>query len=77
MSNGNGSAIASGSGSVNGDLSLMQDLQQKYSFLENLFSKFWKSIIKSNSRLKLQLRNVKWKNAKARPGCAYQPTEVS
>lgn len=73
MSNGNGSAIAS----RNGDLSLMQDLQQKYSFLENLFSKFWKSIIKSNSRLKQQLRNVKWKNAKARPGCAYQPTEVS
>jgi len=55
----------------------MQDLQNKYAFLENLFSKFWKSIIKSNSKLKLQLRNVKWKNAKAKPGCAYQPTEVS
>ncbi|XP_016938797.3 monocyte to macrophage differentiation factor isoform X1 [Drosophila suzukii] len=65
-----------GKGEVDGALTLMQDLQNKYAFLENLFSKFWKSIIKSNSKLKLQLRNVKWKNAKAKPGCAYQPTEI-
>lgn len=85
MSNSEGSGHGSGirtlnrnaNGNGNGDLSLMQDLQHKYAFLENLFSKFWKSIIKSNSNLKLQLRNVKWKNAKAKPGCAYQPTEVS
>lgn len=88
MSTSTGSGHGSGSGigherlignrnRNNGELSLMQDLQNKYAFLENLFSKFWKSIIQSNSNLKLRLRNVKWKNAKAKPGCAYQPTEVS
>ncbi|KAH8273444.1 hypothetical protein KR018_001583, partial [Drosophila ironensis] len=58
------------------EVSLMQDLRKKYYFLEKLFGKFWKSIIRSNATLKLQLRNVQWKNAKARPGCAYQPTEI-
>lgn len=55
---------------------LLQDIQNKYSFLDNLFSHVWKCIIRSNLKLKLQLRNIQWKNAKAKPGCAYQPTEV-
>lgn len=56
---------------------VIQEVQNKYSFLDNLLTKFWKSWIKSNLTFKLQLKNIKWKNAKAKPGCAYQPTEVS
>ncbi|EDV99653.1 monocyte to macrophage differentiation factor [Drosophila grimshawi] len=55
---------------------LVQDIQNRYSFLGNLFSHVWKCIIRSNLKLKLQLRSIQWKNAKAKPGCAYQPTEI-
>lgn len=56
--------------------SLVQDIQNRYSFLDNLFRHVWTSIIQSNIKLKHQLRNIQWKNAKAKPGCAYQPTEI-
>ena len=56
---------------------IVQEVQNKYSFLDNLFRSLWKSFIKSNLSLKVQLQNIKWKNPKAKPGCAYQPTEVS
>lgn len=55
---------------------LMKNMQNRYSFLDNLFRYVWKSIIQFNYKLKLQLRNIRWKNAKAKPGSAYQPTEV-
>lgn len=56
---------------------LMQSMQNRYSLLDNLFRNVWKSAIQLNYKLKLQLRNTRWKNAKAKPGSAYQPTEVS
>lgn len=57
--------------------SVIQEVQNKYSFLDNLLTNFWKSWIKSNLTVKLQIKNIKWKNVKAKPGCAYKPTEVS
>ncbi|KAM7350224.1 monocyte to macrophage differentiation factor [Cochliomyia hominivorax] len=56
--------------------SIIQEVQNKYSFLDNLLTNFWKSWIKSNLTFKLQLKNIKWKNEKAKPGCAYKPTEI-
>lgn len=55
---------------------VIQEVQNKYSFLDNLLTNFWKSWTKSNTTFKLQLKNIKWKNKKAEPGCAYKPTEV-
>lgn len=55
---------------------IVQEVQNKYSFLNNILKNFWKSWLRSNSTLKWQLQNIKWKNSKAKPGCAYKPTEV-
>uniref|UniRef100_A0A1L8EDL9 Putative macrophage maturation-associated protein n=1 Tax=Haematobia irritans TaxID=7368 RepID=A0A1L8EDL9_HAEIR len=55
---------------------VIQEVQNKYSFLDNLLTNFWKSWTKSNTSFKLQLKNIKWKNKKAEPGCAYKPTEI-
>lgn len=54
----------------------MQQVQNKYSFIDNILKNFWKSWIKSNLSLKLELKNIKWKNSRAKPGCAYVPTEI-
>lgn len=55
---------------------IVQEVQNKYSFLNNLLTKLWRSWFKSNITFKLHLRNVRWKNDKATPDCAYQPTKV-
>ena len=57
--------------------SVIQEVQNKYSFLDNLLTNFWKSWTKSNLTVKLQIKNIKWKNEKAKPGYAYKPTDVS
>ncbi|KAL9872452.1 monocyte to macrophage differentiation factor isoform 2-T2 [Glossina fuscipes fuscipes] len=55
---------------------IVQEVHNKYSFLNNLLTKLWRSWFKSNITFKLHLRNVRWKNDKATPDCAYQPTKI-
>ncbi|KAH8400457.1 hypothetical protein KR222_000450 [Zaprionus bogoriensis] len=55
---------------------LVRDMENRYSFMVNLIQNVWKSIIHANPNLKLQLHNIRWKNAKAKPGRAYEPTKI-
>lgn len=52
------------------------EVQRQYLFLNKLFKSFWKSWCEINIKLRIKFKSFKWKNKKAKPGCAYQPTQV-
>lgn len=52
------------------------EVQRQYLFLNKLFKSLWKSWCEVNIILKIKFKSFKWKNKKAKPGCAYQPTQV-
>lgn len=52
---------------------VVRSIQNKYSLVDNL----WQTWMRSGNFVKLELKNVKWKNKPAPDGCAYVPTSVS
>ncbi|XP_037941040.1 monocyte to macrophage differentiation factor 2 [Teleopsis dalmanni] len=55
---------------------IAKEVQNKYSFLNNILTSFWRTWIKSNSSFKAHIKSVNWKNEKPKTGYAYKPTEV-
>ena len=51
----------------------LRSILNKYSALDNI----WQTWIRSGNFIRLELKNVKWKNNPADKGCAYVPTSVS
>ncbi|KAL5276610.1 MMD family protein [Megaselia abdita] len=51
---------------------IARSIQSKYSFFDNL----WQTWARNGNFLKLELKNIKWKNKPAHDGKAYVPTSI-